>query len=576
MYPSRRVWHSIYNDRHPSRKWPSTAISMVLVFILMLLGYLNTGDSDMVSNSILTDGNDPSSTTATTTNNGKPKRWTGGERKAYATTTSDDGQEAPTDNAGNEDAAATTFIARVVPAYPLSDDALSQDVPGDRNRYDQGSNNNNFLATGIDASTSGSIQNREEFTVRNNNRISGQYSVTGNDKQQTVNNNPALTASASTATPKDAANRNYRNNNRNNVTRNKESFTRNRTGNEETNDIAGQRGTRNPKAKTKVSKPAEISIAKSNSEDESLAANDFSGLNSRQPASTDAKTVADQQKNPATDAPALLSSLKKTGLSDEEKSWIEDFALHNKPRRKKWKDVLAMEFYATPSVSYRSLGNNIKEPSAAPFANNAVSNYASHKPGLGLEAGVGIAYAFAKKLRFKAGLQFNYTNFGVNAGESSHPYLVSLLMNDPATGYTYSAARSTNLSNNNPAASRSVTMRNKTYQVSIPVGLSFKLAGNKTVEWFAGASVQPSLILGGDAYLLSADFKNYVSEPNAIRRWNFNTGFETYVNYKIGNTVSLQAGPQFRYQLQSTYKKEYTTSEKLYNVGLKIGLVKQF
>ena len=45
MYPSKRVWHSIYNDLHPSRKWPSIAISMLLVIALLLIGYLNTSDN---------------------------------------------------------------------------------------------------------------------------------------------------------------------------------------------------------------------------------------------------------------------------------------------------------------------------------------------------------------------------------------------------------------------------------------------------------------------------------------------------------------------------------------------------
>src|SRR6185295_5968687 len=45
MYPSKRVWHSIYNDLHPGRKWPSVAMSMVLVITLLLIGSLNTHDN---------------------------------------------------------------------------------------------------------------------------------------------------------------------------------------------------------------------------------------------------------------------------------------------------------------------------------------------------------------------------------------------------------------------------------------------------------------------------------------------------------------------------------------------------
>ncbi|HEX2684764.1 MAG TPA: hypothetical protein VHL77_12555, partial [Ferruginibacter sp.] len=45
MYPSKRVWHSIYNNLHPSRRWPSMLISLLLLTSLMTIGYLNTGDN---------------------------------------------------------------------------------------------------------------------------------------------------------------------------------------------------------------------------------------------------------------------------------------------------------------------------------------------------------------------------------------------------------------------------------------------------------------------------------------------------------------------------------------------------
>ena len=45
MYPSRRVWHSVYNNLHPGRKWPSISMCIVLLTTLFLVGYLNTRDT---------------------------------------------------------------------------------------------------------------------------------------------------------------------------------------------------------------------------------------------------------------------------------------------------------------------------------------------------------------------------------------------------------------------------------------------------------------------------------------------------------------------------------------------------
>ena len=42
MYPTKRVWYSIYNNIHPGKKWPSIATCITLISILLLVGYLNT------------------------------------------------------------------------------------------------------------------------------------------------------------------------------------------------------------------------------------------------------------------------------------------------------------------------------------------------------------------------------------------------------------------------------------------------------------------------------------------------------------------------------------------------------
>ena len=47
MYPTKRIWHSIYNNIHPGRKWPSIAMSITLIAILLysLISQLNCNNS---------------------------------------------------------------------------------------------------------------------------------------------------------------------------------------------------------------------------------------------------------------------------------------------------------------------------------------------------------------------------------------------------------------------------------------------------------------------------------------------------------------------------------------------------
>ncbi|HRO18634.1 MAG TPA: hypothetical protein PLU07_10610, partial [Ferruginibacter sp.] len=59
-------------------------------------------------------------------------------------------------------------------------------------------------------------------------------------------------------------------------------------------------------------------------------------------------------------------------------------------------------------------------------------------------------------------------------------------------------------------------------------------------------------------------------------RFNMNAGVETFISYQPMKGVRLQVGPQFRYQLMSTYVKDYPMNERLYNIGIKMGITTRF
>ena len=262
-------------------------------------------------------------------------------------------------------------------------------------------------------------------------------------------------------------------------------------------------------------------------------------------------------------------------LTEEEKAWIEGFAFQNKKGQNKFKGRLAFQFYVTPAVNYRKLTTKSKG-STAPIVNADLNNAISQKPGLGIETGFGLQYSLTKNLLLKAGLQFNYTNFNIDADQTNHPVVTTILLNDPTTGYSYLAARSTSTANSySNTALQPITLHNRTYQVSLPVGFAYKLSSKDKVDWYAGATIQPTYIFGGNAHLVSADLKNYVSYPSSISSWNLNLGFETYMNFKVGS-YNLQVGPQVRTQVFSTYKRNIALIEKPYAVGLKLGLTKGF
>lgn len=496
MYPSKRVWHSIYNNLHPSRKWPSFAIFILFLTSLLSIGYLNTSDNS--SRNAKLAGNGASSTTLSDNSIAKTDKLSSADKTSSKTNI---------DNLNYSDYSVNTPQAG-------SKAITVNDQPGGG-------------GTEYAGSISKSKKHNNPVTEKNKTRNPGQAIA---DQK---NGRPLLIDVASASK------------------KNKLKGTKPDGKRTNPSELAGENeealNTADPKTSISFNAPA-VSQA--------LAAE------------MGKQAYAENKK-----APIINAGTKPD--PQEEKAWIENYAMLNKPSRSKWKGRLDLELYATPAVNYRKLTTESKG-SAAPFATTGdINKSISQKPGLGIETGVGISYAFAKNMRLKAGVQFNYTNYNINADQMGHPIQTTILLTDPVTGLTYPAARVSDFANNYDNAQQPVTLHNRTYQVSLPIGLSYKLSSNKNVEWFIGATAQPSYIFGGKAHLISSDLKNYISDPSTIRNWNLNIGIETYMNYRLGS-YSFRVGPQVRYQVYSTYRKNVALIEKPYAVGLKFGIVKGF
>jgi len=271
-------------------------------------------------------------------------------------------------------------------------------------------------------------------------------------------------------------------------------------------------------------------------------------------------------------------SANKTNLNTTERSWIENYALYNKPVTKKWKGRVETQLYITPSVVYRQLHDNAAgkdrgvNPNNSSINNTDVNNSVNQSPSLGLEMGFNWLYQLPKGIKLKAGFQLNYTRYAIHAFDNHHPTATSLSMNRSTNDLLYEVFRSTPYSNS--VGLDAVKLHNQTVQISIPMGLDIKLAGNDNIEWYAGATIQPSYTLMGKSYLLSSDRRNYVKDNSMLNHFNMNAGFETYLSFKKDG-YTLQVGPQLRTQLFSTNSKMFTIEERLKGYGLKIGIRKK-
>lgn len=267
-------------------------------------------------------------------------------------------------------------------------------------------------------------------------------------------------------------------------------------------------------------------------------------------------------------------------INREDLAWIENHAFHNKSFSSKWKTKRSFQYYITPSIGYRQLEKNTSyEPASAlvvsnPNSNLNINDIVNQNAAINLEAGAAILFDLSKKFRLKSGLQFNYTNYITHAFELKHPAQTTLLLNDLSNNFLMLAPYSSTYANTSGVSPKK--LNNKTIQISVPIGADFKITGKNKLKWYAGATVQPTLVTSGNAYLISSDTKNYINEESLLRNWNINGGIETFISYKTNSGISINAGPQLRYQFLSTYSKQYTFTEKLYNVGLKMGITRSF
>mgnify|MGYP000383175017 CR=1 FL=1 len=215
-------------------------------------------------------------------------------------------------------------------------------------------------------------------------------------------------------------------------------------------------------------------------------------------------------------------------------------------------------YYVTPSISYRHLSDD------------KINNAVLQKPMLGYEGGTSMSFNIYKKLQFKTGLQLNYSGYNIKAN-NTHPIIAILALNSEIPGQYNIYSTMSNYGNN--TGSEFTRLKNYSLQVSLPIGLQYVFAGNENIKFGAAADFQPSYIIASKAYLLSTDKRNYLTDPDLLRKWNMNTNFSTYVSF-TSNSFNWQIGPQVRYQLLSTYTNQYPVKEHLINYGIRIGINK--
>jgi len=479
MIPSKRVWHSIYNDLHPSRKWPSVLMCLILFTGVLFIGYENT---DL--------------TTSLTS-----------EKKTKKNNT---------------------------PLASLENKNIQQAI----------STNTTKEVSINKKNTNSTIQPASSLTTSN--KVS---SSTLSGAESNVNSKKASITSFYVVT--------------NNPTKNSEVLN-------------------SKPSVTKVNtKQTNASITKIEASSENTTIDEFI-TNELKNNNGVVTTTKNMFQSVVTKSPQNENKIRQQSKKDNLNLAVQEASKQKNAKKKNWMKNASMEFYATPSIGYRTMSPG-PQYDANPFLANTTiptigatnfdaANPMKHNTALNIETGFNIAYATSKRVKLKAGLQLNLTNYGITSNITSHPSPTTLATINPTTQAVEYSSVASYIANNTNAIDK---IHNTTYQLSIPLGGYYKVLDKARFDLFVGGSVQPTYVFGGKPNVISSDRKYYVNESYLLRRFNMNTAAEAYINYKVGD-LNFLAGPQFRYQLFSTYNKNIAVSEKLYNIGFKVGVSKSF
>lgn len=230
---------------------------------------------------------------------------------------------------------------------------------------------------------------------------------------------------------------------------------------------------------------------------------------------------------------------------------------------------LGWQLYLSPTVSYRKLsGEGMKYYNGFSVANSPdVNNSVTHKPSIGFEIGTALTFATGRNFRLKTGVQLNVNQYDVQAFYFT-PEVAPLTRG--GIGHTEINVIS-RFRNFNGFSKTWLT--NKHIMMSVPLGAELTVVGNEKVSFNIAGTLQPTFVLNNQAYMISTNMKNYAQEPSLYKKFNVAAGAEAYLSIKAGS-YKWMIGPQFRYQIFSSYKKEYPITEHLMDYGFKIGITR--
>lgn len=278
------------------------------------------------------------------------------------------------------------------------------------------------------------------------------------------------------------------------------------------------------------------------------------------------KLNAGELINPQTQIPSAVAMNKDGNENKESQPSVAKISL-KKIRKGAW------TFYLNPSISSARF-------TAAPLSQSNISNTSplmvsapnitanrQYNARLSLSVGATSTLPINDRFQFTSGLMLTYLGYQTTSN-FIHPTFADLILKDK-TGSTYLKSYITHYGNG--LGYGQIQLNNYSYQFAVPIGLQYSIINNQKINWEIGSSIAPSVVIAAQSYILSAEGRNYLTDPGLGRRFNLLANFESFVTFKSSG-IKWQIGPRFGYQVFSTFKNMNPEREHFFDYGLKIGI----
>jgi hypothetical protein len=276
------------------------------------------------------------------------------------------------------------------------------------------------------------------------------------------------------------------------------------------------------------------------------------------------------QIHPSSELQLNSYSFINTHLQQPEKTF-------SKKIHRRWNKKIEWIYYITPTISTASFNGSDLTSSAFNYSplvvfQRSTSNGMIYNAKPGFETGAKMTYALSKKWKLFTGLNLNYSDYNI-VSNPIHPTFATLTLKNTSTGALYSKSYITFYGDGQSYSQIGLT--NYSMQFSIPLGIEYQVWGNQKMQINIASAVEPSVVLQSNSYIISSDKRNYVQDPDLMRKMNLGGNFGAFISFG-SSKIKWHIGPDLYYQLLSTYKTEYTGKEHLINYGIRIGLSKKY